>query len=126
MPPVALGVLAIGLVAFVLVPSALPQATRVAASTGDPRACNGHVELCDRPFNDVAFPASHNSMSAADQPGWFLAEQPTGMVESLDDGIRVFLIDTWYGQATRSGGAVTPSAPWHGRSRVLRRAGRAR
>ena len=106
-PPVALGVLAIGLVAFVLVPSALPQATRVAASTGDPRACNGHVELCDRPFNDVAFPASHNSMSAADQPGWFLAEQPTGMVESLDDGIRVFLIDTWYGQATRSGGAVT-------------------
>ena len=30
-PPVALGVLAIGLVAFVLVPSALPQATRVAA-----------------------------------------------------------------------------------------------
>ena len=66
------------------------------------------MELCDRPFNDVAFPASHNSMSAADQPGWFLAEQqPTGMVESLDDGIRVFLIDTWYGQATRSGGAVT-------------------
>ena len=106
-PPAALGLLTIGLIALVLVPSALPQATQVAASTRDPAACNGHVELCDRRFDDVAFPASHNSMSAADRPGWFLAEQPTGMVESLDDGIRVFLIDTWYGQATRSGGAVT-------------------
>lgn len=98
---------ALGLLVVVLLPTALPQSSPVSAVVGDPRACNGHVELCDRPFDQVAFPASHNSMAAADAPGWYLAEQPTGMVASLDDGIRVFLIDTWYGQATESGGAVT-------------------
>jgi len=106
-PPVAAGIAAVVLLAVVALPAAVPQATPVVASTDDPQACNGHVELCDRKFNDVAFPASHNSMSAADEAGWFLAEQPTSMVNSLDDGIRVFLIDTWYGRSTESGGAVT-------------------
>lgn len=100
--PLAAGAVAVGLVALVLAPTALPQSQPVVA-TADPRACNGYVELCDRPFDEVAFPASHNSMSAADSDGWYLAEQPTGLVSSLDDGIRVFLIDTWYGQATESG-----------------------
>lgn len=103
--PVVAGAVAVGLLALVMVPAVLPQPASAAAD--DPAACNGHVELCDRPFDQVAFPASHNSMSAADGPGWFLAEQPTGMVASLDDGIRVFLIDTWYGQPTESGGVVT-------------------
>lgn len=107
MLPMVAGLGALGLLIVGLLPSALPQSTPVLAVVGDPLACNGHVELCDRPFDEVAFPASHNSMSAADAPGWFLAEQPTGMVESLVDGIRVFLIDTWYGQATESAGAVT-------------------
>lgn len=105
--PVGAGVLALGLLAFVLLPAALPQSTPVSAVVADPLACNGHDELCDRAFDEVAFPASHNSMSAADAAGWFLAEQPTGIVESLNDGIRGLLIDTWYGQATKSGGVVT-------------------
>ena len=25
--------------------------------------CNGSIELCDRPFNEVALAATHNSMS---------------------------------------------------------------
>ena len=103
---VGAAVVAVGLLAAFLVPAALPQQESVAAVV-DPQACNGHPELCDRAFSDVAFPATHNAMSAADQPGWFLAEQPTTMVRSLEDGIRVFLIDTWYGQATASGGVVT-------------------
>jgi hypothetical protein len=105
--PVLAGVIAIGLVALLLIPAALPQEQSVAAVSADPDACNGHVELCERPLNEVAFPASHNSMSAANEPGWFLAEQPKSLVNSLDDGIRVFLIDTWYGQQTKSGGVVT-------------------
>lgn len=105
--PVAAGVVAVGLLGLVLLPAALPQPTPVVAAGSDPDACNGHAELCDRRFDEIAFPASHNSMSAADEPGWFLAEQPTSMVNSLSDGIRVFLIDTWYGQATQSGGTVT-------------------
>ncbi len=104
--PVLAGVGAIGLLAVLALPAALPQEQPVAA-IGDPDACNGHVQLCDRPFDQVAFPASHNSMSAADEPGWFLAEQPTSLVNSLNDGIRVFLIDTWYGQKSTSGGVVT-------------------
>lgn len=104
--PVGAGAVAIGLLAVVLLPAALPQSAPVAVAV-DMTACNGHVELCDRRFDDVAFPATHNAMSAADQPGWFLAEQPTTMVGSLDDGIRVFLIDTWYGQRTESGGVIT-------------------
>jgi hypothetical protein len=45
-------------------------------------------------------------MSIADGT-WFLAEQPKDMVESLDDGIRGLLVDTWYGQATDDGRAIT-------------------
>ena len=69
-------------------------------------ACNGFDALCDVPFDQVVIPASHNSMSIADGT-WFLAEQPKDMVESLDDGIRGLLVDTWYGQPTADGGAIT-------------------
>jgi hypothetical protein len=77
-------------------------------SSGD-GPCNGHVELCDRTYDDVAFPATHNSMSAADNPRWFLPEQPKGLVGQLDDGIRVLLIDTWYGQETQRSGVIATS-----------------
>ena len=98
-PAVALIAVA-GLVATVAIlawpkdsaPSVLTRAS------SDPRACNGHVELCDRPYNDVSFPATHNSMSAQDGYRWFIPEQPTGVMGQLDDGVRVFLIDSWYGQ----------------------------
>ena len=86
-------------------PDVPPQA--VVSTGGGP--CNGHVELCDRRYDEVAFPATHNSMSAADIPNWFLPEQPVGMVEQLDDGIRVLLIDTWYGQQTQRPGVVATS-----------------
>ncbi|MGV9859604.1 hypothetical protein ACWDTD_13280 [Gordonia sp. NPDC003425] len=66
----------------------------------DPDGCNGHRELCDRRYTDVAFPATHNSMSAQDGNGWFIAEQKTGVMGQLDDGVRVFLIDSWYGQVS--------------------------
>lgn len=69
-------------------------------------ACNSHDELCDRAYNQVSFPATHNSMSAGNSPGWFLAEQPNGMIDQLDAGIRVFLIDTWYGQSTQRKNAI--------------------
>ncbi len=91
---------------------AWPTSGSVAGAEGDPAGsaagsrtptCNGFSELCDRAYNDVAYPSSHNSMSAADQPGWYLAEQPTGLIGQLDAGIRALLIDSWYGQATTTG-----------------------
>jgi hypothetical protein len=45
-------------------------------------------------------------MSAADAPGWFIPEQPTGLIGQLDAGVRVLLIDTWYGQRTDRPGLV--------------------
>lgn len=72
-------------------------------------ACNGHDELCERTYDQVSFAATHNSMSAGDAPGWFLAEQPTGMIGQLEAGVRVFLIDTWYGQRTQRQDIVATS-----------------
>ena len=69
-------------------------------------ACNGHEELCDRAYDEVAYPATHNSMSAAAEPGWFFPEQPDGIIAQLDYGIRVLLIDSWYGQRTDRRGIV--------------------
>ena len=60
-------------------------------------ACNGHAELCDRRLDEVTFPATHNSMSAASEPGWFLAAQGRGIVDQLEAGVRGLLIDTAYG-----------------------------
>ena len=68
--------------------------------------CNGHLELCDRPYDEVSYVAAHNAMSAEDAD-FFLAEQPTGMVGLLDQGVRVLLIDTWYGQPLDNGKALT-------------------
>jgi hypothetical protein len=64
---------------------------------GPPEACNGYPQLCHKRIDQVTFPATHNSMSAAAEPGWFLPNQRYGIVRQLDDGIRALLIDTHYG-----------------------------
>ncbi|MEA2445732.1 MAG: hypothetical protein QOJ12_3024 [Thermoleophilales bacterium] len=77
-----------------------------AAARGDrnPKTCNGFAQLCDRPLNEVAFAATHNSMSAAKRRGWFFANQNGGIREQLEYGYRGLLIDTHYGYKT--GGRV--------------------
>jgi hypothetical protein len=106
-PAVATGMVGlIGLIA-VLGIGAVPTDRQLPVSAADAgTACDGHVVLCGRRYDDVAFPATHNAMSAADAPGWFIPEQPTGLVGQLDAGIRVLLIDTWYGQLTDRPGLV--------------------
>jgi hypothetical protein len=69
--------------------------------------CNGYTALCSRSYDKVAYVATHNSMSAADEPGWFIPEQPTGIIGQLDAGVRALLIDTWYGRSTDRAGVVT-------------------
>jgi hypothetical protein len=58
-----------------------------------PSECNGHAELCDRPFDEVVFPATHNAMSSFEL-GWAAPNQNFGMKRQLDDGIRAMLFDT--------------------------------
>jgi hypothetical protein len=68
--------------------------------------CNGHEQLCDRPLDEVALPATHNSMSAP-LPGWFAAEQEKPIADQLNDGIRGLLIDTHYGDLLSGGNVRT-------------------
>ena len=61
------------------------------------RAATAREALCDRPLNEVAFAGTHNSFSAADSPGWFIANQRHTIPRQLEDGIRLFLIDPHWG-----------------------------
>jgi hypothetical protein len=65
--------------------------------------CNGSGALCDRSYDEVATPATHNSMSAASNPGWLFAQQEKGIADQLHDGIRGLLIDAHYGVETQDG-----------------------
>jgi hypothetical protein len=106
---VAVAVALVVLLGLVVVGSWPTSTAMSTAPQESGEACNGHVELCQRRYNEVAYPATHNSMSAADEPGWFLAEQPTGVIGQLDAGIRVFLIDSWPGQATDQNSIIANS-----------------
>lgn len=70
-------------------------AQAVAAGVGSGEVCNGFAELCDRRYDEVSYVTTHNAMSAADEPGWFLAEQPYSVVRQLDGGARAVMIDVW-------------------------------
>ncbi|MGA7758719.1 MAG: hypothetical protein WCA57_12840, partial [Ilumatobacteraceae bacterium] len=107
--PLAIAAL-IGVVALVgaVVWAARPPDSTIAGAVGDAVAgdgevCNGHEELCDRTFDEVSYAATHNSMSVAGRPGWFLGEQGLDIVPSLDSGVRALLIDVWYGNDAGSG-----------------------
>lgn len=108
--------LLVGLVVWNGLDSTGPLSNAAAASTTDAIGCNGSAVLCGRRFDQVAYPATHNSMAAADQPGWFLAEQPDGVIDQLDAGIRAFLIDAWDGQSTQRPGVVANTDASHARA----------
>ncbi len=65
------------------------------AASAEPRRCNGHAELCNRRYDQVVFPESHNAMSASDL-GWLGANQDVPMPDQLASGVRVLHIDTRY------------------------------
>lgn len=76
--------------------SGLPQAcTRGAKATGPIPTCNGAVELCDRSYDRVVVPMTHNAMSNADA-GWSSPNQTHGIARQLDDGIRGLMLDVHY------------------------------
>jgi hypothetical protein len=63
------------------------------ARSGDTLYCNGHAELCDRPFDSVTFAATHNSMASSAEGFWF-PHQDLDIAGQLELGVRAFLIDT--------------------------------
>ncbi|MBI2765316.1 MAG: hypothetical protein HYX53_05305 [Chloroflexi bacterium] len=113
-----LGLLAVALLALTLV-GFLPRASAAPTTTttlaANPTACNGDAVLCDRRYDQVVYPATHNSMSAEDQ-GWLWPFQESGITQQLNDGIRMLLIDTHYWETNdntapyekRAGPALAP------------------
>jgi hypothetical protein len=73
-------------------------------------SCNGHEQLCDRPLNDVVFPAAHNAMASATDSGWLFPAQDNGISAQLQAGIRGLLIDTHYGYKAPRGVATELTA----------------
>jgi hypothetical protein len=68
-----------------------------------PGTCNGYAALCDRPLDQVAFAATHNSMASVTIPSWLFGQQDGTIQDQLAYGIRGFLIDTYYGFPVKQG-----------------------
>lgn len=87
-------------------------------------ACNGLVELCNRRLDQVVLAGTHNSMSAADRPGWLFANQTRPIPRQLSDGVRLMMIDPHYGIVDRQGRIRTDlEAEGTTRNRVAARLG---
>jgi hypothetical protein len=117
--------LAVPVVAVVLVVAA--DAVYFAGGGGSPAhasvaACNGAAALCDKPLDEVALPATHNSMSATVK-GWYASQQERGIAGQLDDGIRGLLIDTHYADKLANGRARTYFASPADLSRAVKQDG---
>ncbi len=85
-------------VAIVVTVALLPPPLNVFArirpvAAAVPIACNGHRQLCSLTFDQVVFPATHNSMAAA-ETGFQRPSQQFGIRRQLEDGIRMLLIDS--------------------------------
>lgn len=77
-------------------PSALPQTcARGTKKADDRRACNGDPALCDRTYDKVVVPMTHNAMSNTDE-GWAPPNQTHGLARQLEDGIRGMMLDVHY------------------------------
>lgn len=84
-----------------------PRTAQAAVPTG---TCNGSFSLCDLRLNEAVFAGTHNSFSAADSPGWFIANQRHTIGRQLKDGIRLFLIDAHWGVQSGEGKVRTDFA----------------
>ncbi|MBI2393663.1 MAG: hypothetical protein HYV09_29060 [Deltaproteobacteria bacterium] len=73
-------------------PTTCPRGAR---ATTIPETCNGAKELCDRRFDAVSFPMTHNSMSNAEDR-WAAPNQNHGIARQLADGVRGLMLDTHY------------------------------
>jgi hypothetical protein len=76
----------------------------------DAHRCNGHAELCDRPFDEVALAGSHNAMASADRQ-YLSAMQDLTMSDQLEQGVRALLIDAHYWEKPEDTNAFLDSLP---------------
>ena len=96
-PAIALALTGAALV--IALTGAADEAPAVAAAT-----CDDSAALCERPLNEVALAATHNSMASVTIPTWLFGQQDGTIRDQLAFGIRGLLIDSYYGEAV--GGRV--------------------
>lgn len=59
--------------------------------------CNGHPELCDKRYNEVTYPTTHNAFNAArSKQRWTYPNQKFDLPQQLKDGVKAFMIDVHY------------------------------
>lgn len=88
-------VAAAALTAFVAV-GIVDQNTSEPSANPTNQGCNGYIELCAQPLNEVVWPASHNAMSSAAY-NFLGAEHVVTIPEQLNAGTRFLMIDAYYG-----------------------------
>ena len=76
-----------------IVAAATPTRPRANPSN---QGCNGYIELCAQPLNQIVWPASHNAMSSAAY-NFLGAEHTITIPEQLNAGARFLMIDAYYG-----------------------------
>jgi hypothetical protein len=103
-------VVAVGATAAVIVGLVAWVARAWTASSGT-RACNGHPELCSRRYDEVAYAATHNSMSSPDVVRVW-TEQDGDIRSQLDAGVRALLIDTHHWTPLLSDEQLTTAEPY--------------
>ncbi len=69
---------------------------RCSPATGLPPAlaCNGAEALCDRTYDAVSYPTTHNAMSN-EEDRWRPPNQGPNLWHQLEDGVRGFMLDTY-------------------------------
>jgi hypothetical protein len=105
------------MVAGVVLVLPAPRALSVEAVRAPAGGCNGMRALCGRRLDEVVFAATHNSFAAADEPGWYFANQRHGIERQLRDGVRALLIDVHYGVRDSPSGRVRTDLAYEGSSR---------
>lgn len=85
-----------------IVGASVPSGERASLEPASPEqatavGCNGSRALCDRRLDQVVFPGTHNSFSAALEPGWLFANQRVGIEDQLEAGIRLLMLDPHHG-----------------------------
>jgi len=106
---IAAAALGVAIAGAIVVGFAFTGATRAVRARGT-LTCNGYAQLCSRRLDEVVFAGTHNSMSAADSPGWLIANQDRAIGQQLDDGIRLFKISTHYAVKNPAGWVQTDIA----------------
>ncbi len=101
---------AAGLTAAVVLAATLVELLGLVLAPDPPRRCNGHAELCDRPYDEVVQAATHNSMSSPDVVVVW-PEHDGDLRAQLDAGVRVLLIDTHYWTPVLTADALAARAP---------------